>query len=114
MPHLMVEYGGLNLPADTLNILHRTLLLSGLFEEEDLKIRLCPYAADTYLVGGSDGAAFVHLSLLLLEGRSESAKTELSRALGSAVAALTEGDVLIQISVDLRDMARATYTKLHR
>ncbi|WP_255408761.1 MULTISPECIES: hypothetical protein [Neisseria] len=40
MPHLTVEYGGVEMPQEALPELHQTLLNSGLFEEYDLKIRL--------------------------------------------------------------------------
>lgn len=113
MPHLIVEYGGVEMPQEALPELHRTLLNSGLFEEHDLKIRLCPYGESEYSVGGGK-QAFAHLTLYLLGGRSETAKAELSRALAETVQKLAAQAPSIQISVDLRDMVRATYTKTHR
>lgn len=113
MPHLIVEYGGVEMPQEALPELHRTLLNSGLFEEHDLKIRLCPYAEAEYSVGGGR-MPFVHLSLYMLEGRSESGKAALSRELAGVVDKLTAAAPQIQISVDLRDMVRTTYSKLHR
>lgn len=113
MPHLTVEYGGVEMPQETLSELHRTLLNSGLFEEYDLKIRLCRYAEADYLVGGTK-QAFAHLTLRLLEGRSQAVQAELSRALAETVQKLTVNAPSIQISVDLCDMVRANYTKTHR
>lgn len=113
MPHLTVEYGGVEMAQEALPELQQTLLNSGLFEEHDLKIRLCRYEQVDYLVGGSK-QAFAHLILRLLEGRSKSAQAELSRALAETVQKLTAQAPSIQISVDLCDMVRATYTKTHR
>lgn len=113
MPHLTVEYGGVELPPQVLGELHQTLSNSGLFEEYDLKIRLCRYAEADYSVGGGK-QAFAHLTLNLLEGRSETAKAALSRALAETVQKLVEEAPSVQISVDLRDMVRATYTKTGR
>lgn len=113
MPHLTVEYGGVDMPQEALPELHQTLSNSGLFEEYDLKIRLFRYAEADYLTGGGK-QAFAHLTLNLLEGRNETAKAELSRALAETVQKLTARAPSIQISVDLRDMVRATYTKTGR
>lgn len=113
MPHLIIEYGGVVLPQETLAELHRTLLDSGLFAEDDIKIRLHPFSEGGCSVGGAAGQGFVHLELRLLEGRGQAQRTQLSRTLADTVARLLHGKAdKLQISVELREMAQAAYTKI--
>lgn len=112
MPHLIVEYSNnLNLPAQPLlHTLHGVLLASGQFEEDHIKVRARRY--DDYLTGGSAAGGFVHLTLFLLDGRSEAVKHALGQALCNAVRQALGGETDIQITVDTRDMIRATYAKI--
>ncbi len=111
MPHLIVEYSNnLNLPAQPLlHTLHGVLLASGQFEEDHIKVRARRY--DDYLTGGSAADGFVHITLFLLDGRSEAVKHALSQALGDAVQQALGSAAGTQITVDTRDMVRATYAK---
>ncbi|WP_373698770.1 5-carboxymethyl-2-hydroxymuconate Delta-isomerase [Neisseria dentiae] len=112
MPHLIVEYSNnLNLPAQPLlHTLHGVLLASGQFEEDHIKVRARRY--DDYLTGGSAADGFVHITLFLLDGRSEAVKHALSQALGDAVQQALGSAAGTQITVDTRDMVRATYAKI--
>ncbi|MDO4228050.1 5-carboxymethyl-2-hydroxymuconate Delta-isomerase [Neisseria sp.] len=111
MPHLIVEYSNnLNLPVQPLlHTLHGVLLASGQFEEDHIKVRARRY--DDYLTGGSAADGFVHITLFLLDGRSEAVKHALSQALGDAVQQALGSAAGTQITVDTRDMVRATYAK---
>lgn len=112
MPHLIVEYSNnLNLPVQPfLRTLHGVLLESGQFEADHIKIRARQY--DDYLTGGSAADGFVHLTLFLLDGRSEAVKHALGQALCSAVQQAVGSTEGTQITVDTRDMVRATYAKI--
>lgn len=111
MPHLIVEYSNnLNLPAQPLlHTLHGVLLASGQFEEDHIKVRARRY--DDYLTGGSAADGFVHITLFLLDGRSEAVKHTLGQALSDAVRQALDSAAGTQITVDTRDMVRATYAK---
>lgn len=116
MPHLTVEYSG-NLPgfdpAATLAALNKVLIASAQFEEMDVKSRAL--RRDHFHVGAETGArGFVHAELALLSGRSAEIKQALSASLAQALSALsgTWGPSLqIQISVEIRDMDRTSYSK---
>ena len=112
MPHLIIEYAReLEMPVPaTLHALHQTLLDSGLFEEVDIKIRAQAYA--DYLVGGAAENRFVHLNVLVMDGRSEAVKKQLANALCKTVKQHL-GDVQhTQITAEVRDMLQATYAKI--
>lgn len=112
MPHLIVEYSeNLFLPqTELLSALHHTLLASGQFDEADIKIRSLPYAVS--LNGGSPDNGFIHLTLLLLSGRSDAVKQALGEALCQTAARISTGGKPVQISADTRDMQRDTYAKI--
>ncbi|WP_373813362.1 5-carboxymethyl-2-hydroxymuconate Delta-isomerase, partial [Neisseria dentiae] len=79
------------------------------FEEDHIKVRARRY--DDYLTGGSAAEGFVHLTLFLLDGRSEAVKHTLGQALSDAVRQALDSAAGTQITVDTRDMVRATYAK---
>ena len=111
MPHLIIEYArDLDPPiTKTLQALHQTLSASELFDEADIKIRAQPYTE--YLVGGHKANRFVHLTVLLLDGRSDAVKSHLGKALRETVKQNLGNIGNAQITVEVRDMARATYIK---
>lgn len=111
MPHLIVEYSDtLQQPIQPiLHTLHGVLLDSKQFGERDIKVRARAYR--DFLVGGAVDSVFVHLTLYLLDGRSEATKAELSQALCAALQAAIITDKR-QITVDIRDMVRNTYRKV--
>lgn len=116
MPHLIVEYSR-NLAgfpeAQTLTELNQAVTSSPeVLNEADLKTRIV--AAGSYAIGTAPSArAFVHAQLRLLSGRSPEAKRDLSDRIATVLRRLTpkpEG-VLVQLSVELADMDRGSYTK---
>lgn len=112
MPHLIVEYSNTLQPSmqTVLPTLHQVLLASNQFGAPDIKVRTRKY--QDFLVGGTADVAFVHLTLYLLDGRSHETKHALSQALCAAVQQHIQTSLPIQITVDIRDMVRATYSKI--
>jgi 5-carboxymethyl-2-hydroxymuconate isomerase len=116
MPHLTVEYSN-NIqgfdPAAALAALNNALLASEQFDEADVKGRVL--RRDHFQVGAVTGArGFVHAELALLSGRSAEVKQKLSASLTNALEALSSqwgSGLQIQISVEIRDMDRASYSK---
>lgn len=116
MPHLTVEYSN-NIrgfdPAAALAALNNTLVASAQFDEADVKSRIL--RRDHFQIGAATGArGFVHAELALLEGRSADIKQALSSALARSLEALSgqwDHALQIQISVEIRDMDRASYSK---
>ena len=113
MPHLVIECSQPLAPSlaneSAKHTLHDVLLASGQFGANDIKIRTQSY--DSYLVAGAQGD-FAHVTLWLLDGRSEDVKSELSTSLAKAVQALIAPAGACQVTVDVRDMAKATYSKV--
>ncbi|QMT31487.1 MULTISPECIES: 5-carboxymethyl-2-hydroxymuconate Delta-isomerase [Alysiella] len=114
MPHLLVEYANnIALPLDeTLNALHETLVQSGQFDPQDIKIRAQSHA--DYRVGGTKASGFVHLTLHLMAGRKAEIKAELSQNLAQTIAAkLPEYTPTgTQITVQMQDIERESYHKI--
>jgi 5-carboxymethyl-2-hydroxymuconate isomerase len=116
MPHLSVEYSsnlGMSTPNAMLTALNQTLLDTGHFLEEDIKSRAIEITQ--YAVGIKDEPrGFCHATLLLLSGRNTPSKQAISQALVQRLATLmpTNTGLMIQISVHLQDMDRATYAKI--
>lgn len=116
MPHLLIEYSA-NLAgfdaAATLIACNRFLADSGQFSEADIKSRTV--RREDFMVGTANhGRAFVHATLWLLSGRPQPIKQMLSAGIMEALQqTLTKPDDLeLQLSVQIQDMERATYTKL--
>ncbi len=117
MPHLTVEYTANlgQLQARSLLLeLNRTLSKSGEFTDIDIKSRAL--RLDTWLVGTQEAdAAFVHVKLAILSGRTEAVRQRLSGALldclRAQLASLGHPDV--QACVEMLEIDRPTYGKLH-
>ena len=118
MPHLTLEYSANVSPRGELKPLfarlHRVLADVGGIPIGNCKSRA--RRCETFLVAdGGPAAAFVHLDLRFLEGRAP----EVKRAVGEgALAALQEffpasvDDVDVQVTVEIRDIVRASYFKV--
>lgn len=117
MPHLRLEYTA-NLPdldvERTLLRLNNVLMASGQFgAEADIKSRA--QKVERFQVGTALAPrGFVAVTLSLLSGRSPQVKKQLSESL---LAALQDvggwpADVQIQLSVELVDMDRESYSKV--
>ena len=117
MPHLHLEYTAnlTNLAVEkTLLRLNNVLMASGQFGSEfDIKSRAIKI--DSFRVGtGLNERGFVAVRLALLSGRSPQIKKQLSESLLAVLqdlGAWPEG-VQVQLSVEVRDMDRDTYSKV--
>ncbi len=116
MPHLIVDYSA-NLddfPTDTvLRELNASLCASGeIADEADLKSRAVAHTA--IAIGtGAGPRGFVHAELRLLTGRSPETKAALSARIADVLRRHTPkpAGMLVQISVEVRDMDRPSYAK---
>lgn len=119
MPHLVIEYTDNLRPfpeAEVLEAVNASLTSSPEIQDEaDLKSRFI--TADHYAIGTRpEGRGFVHAQLRLLSGRSPETKKELAGRVGAVLREHTpkpEG-VMVQISVEIVDMDRASYFKERR
>ena len=110
MPHFVVEYArsleeSIDLPRVMTTILE-VAGDSGIMDPADLKVRAAPY--DHYLLAGRPDP-FIHITVSMLEGRSDSQKEDLAIQLRTALAGyLVE---LPSLSIDIRDMNPTAYKK---
>jgi 5-carboxymethyl-2-hydroxymuconate isomerase len=81
---------------------------SGLFTEEDIKVRVNPYVR--YEVGGKK-TSFIHVFGYILEGRTEAQKAGLSQRVVKALAGLFPGIEYIASSID--EFTKAGYCNRH-
>jgi 5-carboxymethyl-2-hydroxymuconate isomerase len=115
MPHFIVEVSD-NLvedidPSVFLRGLHTTLASSGPFPLDQMKGRVVTHSK--YLVSdGSSPSAFVHVTVLVLEGRSP----EVRREAGAQLIEFLNGffkqsrsELKCAITLELREMPRDTY-----
>lgn len=116
MPHLIVEYSN-NLTgfpkAEVLQALNKTLTASPEIKDEaDLKSRLV--TLDNFEIGTAPASrAFVHAQLRLLSGRTPEAKKDLGERIAQVLRRLTPrpAGLMVQLSVEMVDMDRASYVK---
>ena len=117
MPHLHLEYTA-NLTdlavEKTLLRLNNVLMASGQFGSEfDIKSRALK--VESFQVGTSlSPRAFIAVKLSLLSGRSPQVKKQLSESLLAALQDVGEwpADMQVQLSVQLVDMGRESYSKV--
>ncbi len=112
MPHVVIEYSD-NVKSEIVRghivvLAHKVMNESGLFNAADIKTRA--HAASHFSIGERCGqGSFVHVTVSILEGRSLEQRAALSEALGDALAQkLGHVD---QLTVEVREMLRATYRK---
>lgn len=114
MPHLILHHTA-NLtgfdPDAALAVANRALVDSGQFEAIAIKSRAL--VLDRYRVGDADaGHAFVHATLKILPGRSETLRAALGRLVHDALApCLPLLDLHCQLCVEVVELQAATYTK---
>lgn len=117
MPHLHLEYTA-NLPdldADKVLLrLNHALVASGQFTAEfDIKSRAVK--VESFRVGTALASrGFIAVRLAMLSGRAPQAKQQLSQSLLAVLQDLGNwpSDVQVQLSVEVRDMDRETYSKV--
>ena len=110
MPHVVIEHFT-ETPADfdgarAMRLAFDICAGCGFIKPEDLKLRTTQPEA---ILFGDGRRSFIHVTVLLLAGRSDAMKLDLSRAL---VAALREAfPKIAAISTDIRDMNPDCYKK---
>ncbi len=109
MPHFVIDCSEpiLDLvdPNTILQEVHKTAIVSTLFTEADIKVRLNPFK-EHYLVSGKKDD-FIHIFANIMEGRTTEQKANLSTLMVSKLKSLFP-DVPI-ISINVRDFEKATY-----
>ncbi|BFO57095.1 MULTISPECIES: 5-carboxymethyl-2-hydroxymuconate Delta-isomerase [Comamonadaceae] len=116
MPHLVIEYSDNLRPfpeAQVLEAVNASLTSSPeILAESDLKSRFA--TAERFAIGTQPaGRAFVHAQLRLLSGRTPEAKQDLAGRVGAVLREHTPrpAGVMVQLSVEIVDMDRASYVK---
>ena len=110
MPHCIIEYAKpledrLD-PTKLVQTVYEGAYSSGLFEGPDIKTRAIAYGE--YLTG-TDKAAFIHVTVKILKGRTDEQKQRLSSTVIKSLISLQLSD--ISITVDIVDMESKSYAK---
>ncbi|WP_316858092.1 5-carboxymethyl-2-hydroxymuconate Delta-isomerase [uncultured Cohaesibacter sp.] len=110
MPHLVISYAKTLESEMEIKPLVQTVWQaaekSGLFTPKAIKARALPF--DDYVTGGTD-QTFIHVEVRLFAGRTEEQKAALVKGIYDAMKAAVSPD--ISLSVEARDMNKATYIK---
>lgn len=116
MPHLTLEFSS-NLPGpparDLLAALNRALCASGEFAGPDIKSRASVF--DQFQIGeGGEDAAFAHMTLRLMPGRSVAQRQRLAQGLLQALAAVLPAQYAlpVQLTVEIVELAAPCYAKI--
>lgn len=115
MPHVRLEYSrALDRAFDPRSLalrVNRAIADEAGAAFEDCKARLVPL--DDVAIGDGGGGEFAHIEIAILSGRSEEQKRRLADAAFAALRdALSGADGAdVQLSVEIRDMDRASYRK---
>ena len=108
MPHFVVDCSRSILQFHSveaiLQQLHRAAAASGLFQEDDIKVRVNPYAV--YSVGGTD-RDFIHVFSSIMQGRTVHQRADLSRRLVETLAAMFPK--IDYIAASISEFEKATY-----
>jgi 5-carboxymethyl-2-hydroxymuconate isomerase len=108
MPHFILDCTEkileLKNPKETIEEVFETAFSTGLFQRNDIKVRLNPFKHSLVMGGESD---FIHVFGNIMEGRTDEQKANLSKKI---VAKLNDmfPDVPI-ISINIRDFEKASY-----
>jgi len=108
MPHFIIDCTErileINDPQVVLNEVLETANSTGLFEKNDIKVRLNPFKYS--LVQESDND-FIHVFANIMEGRTDEQKANLSKLIVAKLKSMFP-DVPI-ISINIRDFEKASY-----
>ena len=108
MPHFIIDCTEnileLQKPRKTIEAVFETAYATGLFERNDIKVRLNPYK---YSLVQSGSADFIHVFGNIMEGRTAEQKANLSKKIVSKLNELFP-DVPI-ISMNIRDFTKESY-----
>lgn len=108
MPHFILDCSEnileLQEPRKVLEAVFETAFSTGLFDRDDIKVRLNPFKHSLVQSGESD---FIHVFGNIMEGRTKEQKADLSYAIVATLTTLF-AEVPI-ISINIRDFEMATY-----
>lgn len=111
MPHFIIDCSEKALSETTqesvIREIHNVGVASGLFAEDDIKVRMRPF--EVYLVGGKK-TDFIHVFGSIMQGRTEAQRAALSRAMVSKLKALFPEIPFIAMNVD--EFEKSTYCNL--
>ncbi|MDH3387019.1 MAG: 5-carboxymethyl-2-hydroxymuconate Delta-isomerase [Gammaproteobacteria bacterium] len=110
MPHVIIEYSddvaGQIAIDDLIAAVHDGAMSSELFPEYDIKTRAVGYR---HHQTGQTRDSFVHVTVHLLDGRSDAQKSMLSEAVLATIEPLLLQ--VVSVSVEILDIHRASYRK---
>lgn len=108
MPHFVVDCSQNILQSHTedqiIEHIHRVAYSTGLFEENDIKVRVNPFGI--YSVGNKR-EDFMHVFSSIMEGRTIEQRANLSRLIVSELASMFPG--VANIAINIAEFERATY-----
>lgn len=110
MPHFVIEYSREITKAvdihQLMDIVFSAASESGVMQADDIKVRAMPY--DYYRLQ-KQGDTFVHITVSLLDGRSDQQKERVSLLVREALSQFMPE--VTSISIDVRDMNAIAYKK---
>ena len=111
MPHCIVEYAKELQQTlaikELLNVVHRSVFASGLFEESSIKTRAIEF---THYQTGLSDTPFIHISLKILHGRNHQQKKDLTQlVLDTLIEAVKTP---ISLSIEIIDIEKVSYKRL--
>lgn len=108
MPHFKIDCSqniiSLISPIEIIQKVYDAAESTGLFDKGDIKVRIIPFE---YYNTGNTNDDFIHIFANIMEGRSTSQKSNLSKVIITELKLLFP-DVPI-ISINIRDFEKATY-----
>ena len=108
MPHFILDCTEtileLQEPKKIIEEVFETAYATGLFERNDIKVRLNPFKHSLVMSGDAD---FIHVFGNIMEGRTDGQKADLSKKMVSKLKELFP-EVPI-ISINIRDFEKASY-----
>ncbi|WP_026166460.1 5-carboxymethyl-2-hydroxymuconate Delta-isomerase [Gracilimonas tropica] len=108
MPHFILDCSNTVVqsksPESIMQLVYNTAKSTGLFDPEDIKVRINPF--QDYMAGSSKDD-FIHIFANIMEGRNTDQKADLSQKIISELNVMFP-EVPI-ISINIRDFEKATY-----
>ncbi|MEQ5791584.1 5-carboxymethyl-2-hydroxymuconate Delta-isomerase [Muricauda sp. NFXS6] len=108
MPHFVLDCSNTVIksqsPESIMQLVYDTAESTGLFDPQDIKVRINPF--EHYMVGNGK-VDFIHIFGSIMEGRTTEQKANLSKQIVSELKAMFP-EVPI-ISINIRDFEQATY-----
>lgn len=107
MPHCIIEFSDELDVKPLMAAVHQGTLASGLFTEEDIKVRAMPYS---FHYANAEHKHFVHVTTKILSGRTNEQQTFLSQCVLKELEKLVLPSV--SITVEVCDIERTSYSKI--